>query len=70
MLWVLNQADGTQSLLDIARRSGLRFEALQCAAQALEAAGLLKVLGGDAAARVPRRGRGSVRNRKKRRSKS
>jgi aminopeptidase-like protein len=70
MLWVLNQADGTQSLLDIARRSGLRFEALQCAAQALEAAGLLKVLGGDAAARVPQRGRGSVRNRKKRRSKS
>jgi aminopeptidase-like protein len=70
MLWVLNQADGTQSLLDIARRSGLRFEALQRAAQALEAAGLLKVQGGDSAARVPHRGRGSMRYRKKRRSKS
>jgi hypothetical protein len=69
MLWVLNQADGTQSLLDIAQRSGLRFEVLQRAAQALEAAGLLKVQGGDSAARVPPR-RGSMRNRKKRRSKS
>jgi len=65
MLWVLNQADGTQSLLDVARRSGLRFEALQRAAQALETAGLLKAQGGDSAARVARRVRGSMRNRKK-----
>ncbi len=70
MLWVLNQADGTQSLLDIARRSGLRFEALLGAAQALEASGLLKAQGGDLAARTPQRGRGSMRKRKMRRSKS
>jgi aminopeptidase-like protein len=41
MLWVLNQSDGRQSLLDIARRSGLPFELLREAAQALKKAELL-----------------------------
>ena len=39
MLWVLNQSDGSKSLLDIARRSGLRFGVLQEAAAALGAGG-------------------------------
>ncbi|MFI6321263.1 DUF4910 domain-containing protein [Nonomuraea sp. NPDC050556] len=42
MLWVLNQSDGTNSLLDIAERSSLPFEALAEAAQALQEAGLVK----------------------------
>ena len=41
MLWVLNQSDGTCSLLDIAERSGLPFSDLRAAAQRLHAAGLL-----------------------------
>lgn len=41
LLWVLNQSDGTASLLDIAERSGLDFAAVRSAADALEAAGLL-----------------------------
>ena len=41
MLWVLNQSDGTRSLLDIALRSGLPFTTLREAARALEAAELL-----------------------------
>jgi len=45
MLWVLNQSDGTNSLLDIARRSGLKFDQLWHAATALLAAGLLEVSG-------------------------
>lgn len=41
LLWVLNQSDGTASLLDIAERSGLEFGMLaQCAAD-LQQAGLL-----------------------------
>ena len=40
-LWVLNQSDGTRSLLDIAERSGLPYEAIRAAAERLEAAGLL-----------------------------
>jgi aminopeptidase-like protein len=35
MLWVLNQADGEHSLLDIKQRSGMRFAQLQEAAQLL-----------------------------------
>ncbi len=70
MLWVLNQADGTQSLLDIARRSGMRFESLRRAAQALEGSGLLRAKRADSVARSPRHRRGSVRERNKRRSKS
>lgn len=40
-LWVLNQSDGSRSLLDIAERSGLRFDAIRDAAERLESAGLL-----------------------------
>lgn len=35
MLWVLNQSDGTHSLLDIADRSGLEFPVIVAAAQSL-----------------------------------
>jgi len=45
LLWVLNLADGDHSLLDIAERSGKRFEAVVAAADALAKVGLLK--GGD-----------------------
>jgi aminopeptidase-like protein len=41
MLWVLNQSDGTRSLLDIAERSKLPFTDISKAARALEGAGLL-----------------------------
>jgi aminopeptidase-like protein len=42
MLWVLNLSDGDHSLLDIAERSGLPFDTVADAAQALQGAGLLK----------------------------
>jgi aminopeptidase-like protein len=42
MLWVLNLSDGTQSLLDIAERSGLSFGTVQTAADALSSHGLVK----------------------------
>jgi aminopeptidase-like protein len=42
MLWVLNLSDGECALLDIAERSGLRFEAIRAAADALSSHGLLK----------------------------
>lgn len=41
VLWVLNQSDGTRSLVDIATRSGLPFRAIADAADALRAADLL-----------------------------
>jgi aminopeptidase-like protein len=41
MLWVLNLADGRSSLLDIAVRSGLSFDAVRDASAALLASGLL-----------------------------
>jgi aminopeptidase-like protein len=41
MLWVLNQSDGSKSLLEIARGAGLGFAVMRDAAQALEQAGLL-----------------------------
>lgn len=44
LLWVLNQADGSRSLLDIAERSGIRFDVINTAARALEEAGLLRDL--------------------------
>jgi aminopeptidase-like protein len=47
MLWVLNQSDGSHSLLDIARRSGLPFEQLRVAAEALSRAGLLATVDVD-----------------------
>ncbi|UNK40460.1 DUF4910 domain-containing protein (plasmid) [Shinella sp. H4-D48] len=40
-LWVLNLADGSHSLVDIARRSGLPFSTIATAATRLEACGLL-----------------------------
>lgn len=41
LLWVLNQSDGTHSLLDIADRAGLPFAGIVAAAEALRQAGLL-----------------------------
>jgi aminopeptidase-like protein len=35
LLWALNLSDGTHTLLDIAQRSGLRFDAIRAAADAL-----------------------------------
>ena len=42
LLWVLNQSDGSKSLLDVARRSGIPFSVVRDAALALETAGLLQ----------------------------
>jgi aminopeptidase-like protein len=42
MLWVLNLSDGHHSLLDIAERSGLKFELVQTAAHPLASIGLIK----------------------------
>jgi aminopeptidase-like protein len=41
MLWVLNQSDGQNSLLDIAERSGLSFGTVTAAAARLHDGGLL-----------------------------
>ena len=41
MLWVLNQSDGSHSLLDIAERSGLPFRTIHAAAEALHQHDLL-----------------------------
>lgn len=45
MLWVLNQSDGTHGMLDIAERSGLPFDEICAAADALVEAGLLRPVG-------------------------
>jgi aminopeptidase-like protein len=42
MLWVLNLADGRHSLLDVAERSGLRFDAVERAAEMLLGKSLLR----------------------------
>jgi aminopeptidase-like protein len=42
LLWVLNLADGRHSLLDMAERSGVTFERIRTAADALVAADLLE----------------------------
>lgn len=42
MLWVLNLSDGGHTLLDIAERSGLRFELIQRAARGLQEHHLLR----------------------------
>jgi aminopeptidase-like protein len=42
LLWVLNQSDGSRTLLDIARRSGLPYAAVRHAADGLEDAGLVR----------------------------
>jgi aminopeptidase-like protein len=44
LLWVLNQSDGRHTLLAIAERSGLEFDILSEAADALLTAGLLKAV--------------------------
>ncbi len=44
LLWVLNLSDGEHGLLDIAERSGMPFEAIQAAAEALLEVDLLKEL--------------------------
>ena len=41
MLWLLNQCDGRNSLLDIAEKSGIGFESLAATANELREAGLL-----------------------------
>jgi aminopeptidase-like protein len=46
MLWVLNQSDGTRSLLDIADRAGMRFALVKTAADRLAEHGLLRALDG------------------------
>jgi aminopeptidase-like protein len=46
LLWVLNQSNGTRSLVDIARRSGLPFRAIASAADALVSGGLLEEIDG------------------------
>lgn len=46
LLWVLNQSDGRHALLDIAERSGMSFELLAGAADALLGAGLLRPVPG------------------------
>jgi aminopeptidase-like protein len=49
MLWVLNQSDGRNSLLDIAERSGIPFASLRASASRLVGAGLLGEMGEDPA---------------------
>jgi aminopeptidase-like protein len=58
LLWVLNQSDGSRSLLDIAQRSGLKYATLKSAADELQAAKLLalpRVQRARAARRRPRK---------------
>lgn len=50
LLWVLNQSDGSASLLDIAERSGMPFDTVRAAADALLAADLLREASGEAGA--------------------
>lgn len=47
LLWVLNLSDGEHSLLDVARRAGISFEAVLEAARALLDAGLLAAVEDD-----------------------
>ena len=42
-LWVLNLSDGKQSLLDIAERSGIAFQTIRQAAEALQVGSLLEI---------------------------
>jgi aminopeptidase-like protein len=43
LLWLLNMSDGQKTVLDIASRSGLPWDAVKEALRALISAGLLKV---------------------------
>ena len=58
LLWVLNQSDGSRSLLEIAQRSGASFEAVAEAARALEGAKLLRA--SPEARHRPRKARGAA----------
>lgn len=49
LLWVLNQSDGSASLLDVAHRSGLSFSDVRRAAERLVDAGVLASAPGEAA---------------------
>jgi aminopeptidase-like protein len=44
VLWVLNQSDGQHDLLDVAIRSGIAYDVIAQAAEALAGAGLLRAL--------------------------
>ena len=44
-LWMLSQSDGEHSLLEVAHRSGLAYDALRSASRALVEAGLLEDVG-------------------------
>jgi aminopeptidase-like protein len=48
LLWTLNLADGSHDLLAVAERSGMAFSSIAAAAEALEKAGLLRVVDSDA----------------------
>jgi aminopeptidase-like protein len=54
LLWVLSQSDGSHSLLDIAVRSGLPFDAISAAADALQSVQLLRSTDSAGGARVER----------------
>ncbi len=60
LLWVLNESDGTRSLLEIAQHSGLSFEAVSEAAGALKQVKLLRPV---AEATPPRKGARATRGR-------
>jgi|WetSurMetagenome_2_1015567.scaffolds.fasta_scaffold11759_3 aminopeptidase-like protein len=53
MLWILNLSDGDSTLLDIAERSGLCFEIIKYAADALVTHGLLTEYGKHLASKHP-----------------
>ena len=47
LLWVLNQSDGEQTLLDVAERSGMRYATVLEAADKLKRAGLLEEISAE-----------------------
>ena len=57
LLWILNQSDGTQSLMDIAKRSGIDFDIVRKAATELEGAKLLALPRAKRKIRIARRKR-------------
>lgn len=59
MLWILSFTDGHHSLLDIAERSGLPFQSIRAAADALAAHGLLEEQGVIAPVPAPVNSRGA-----------
>jgi aminopeptidase-like protein len=55
LLWVLNQSEGSTSLVDIAERSGIAYPLIRRAAERLEQAGLLGPAGSPATPGLARR---------------